>query len=101
MADTVRAKLITIIASAELQDQLEENLRSLGASGYNSIRIDGHGQTRPRIRGLFEMGNVRIETIVRPVAAEAILAHFAQQARGTDLIAFSQDIDAVPSSRFA
>jgi nitrogen regulatory protein PII len=100
MVDIARAKLVTIIASAELQDRLEHDLRSLGAGGYSVTRVDGRGRQGPRIRGLFEIGNVRIETIVAPAAAEGILTHLARQAETKDIVAFSQDVDAIPRRHF-
>ena len=54
----------------------------------------------PRTRGLFDIGNIRLETIVPPEKAEAILAHLARQAETLDMVAFSLDVDAVPRKHF-
>lgn len=101
MVDTARAKLITIIASSELQDRLEHDLRRLGATGYSVWKVDGRGQKGPRTRGMFDIGNVRIETVVALAKAEAILAHLAGVAETVELIAFSHDVDALPAKHFA
>jgi len=100
MADTARAKLITLIASSELQDRLEHDLRKLGATGYTDFRVNGHGQHGPRTRGMFDIGNVRIEAIVASEKAEAILDHFARQAETLGIIAFCQDVEAIPRKHF-
>jgi nitrogen regulatory protein PII len=101
MVDTAHVKLITIIASSELQERLEKDLRRLGASGYTVSQVDGRGQHGPRTRGMFDIGNVRIETIVAPAIAEAILTHLARQAEVFEVVAFAQDVDAVPRNHFA
>jgi hypothetical protein len=43
---------------------------------------------------------MRLETIVPPERAEAILAHLAQVAETLDIVAFSQDVDAIPRKHF-
>jgi nitrogen regulatory protein PII len=101
MVDVARMKLITIIATSELLDRCERNLRRLGASGYTVSKVDGRGRHGPRTRGMFDVGNVRIETLVPPEIAQAILAHLAKEAETTELIAFAQDVEAVPGKHFA
>jgi nitrogen regulatory protein PII len=101
MTDTAHAKLITIIASSELQERLEKDVRQLGATGYTVSNVTGRGQHGPRTRGMFDIGNVRIETIVAPAVAEAILAHLAKQAETFELLAFAQDVQAIPRKHFA
>jgi nitrogen regulatory protein PII len=100
MENTAKAKLITIIATAELRERLEEDLRRLGATGYTVERVDGRGHSGPRMRGVFELGNVRMETIVPIANTDPILTHLATLADQFDLVAFVQDIDALPRKRF-
>lgn len=98
--DTVRAKLITIIASGELRDRLEDDLRKLGATGYTVYRVDGRGHHGERMRGVFEIGNIRLETLVAQGKADAILTHLGRLAEQFELVAFAQDVDALPRSHF-
>jgi nitrogen regulatory protein PII len=100
MPDPVRVKLITIIAAAEFQDRLGQALIRLGAGGYTTSLVDGRGQSGQRIRGFFEISNTRLETIVPPEKAEVILAHLAQVAETLDIVAFCQDVDAIPRRHF-
>jgi nitrogen regulatory protein PII len=100
MVDTARARLITIIATAELQDRLLGDLKRLGADGYTVSKVDGRGHAGERKRGMFDIGNVRIETIVGHGKAEAILAHLAVEAEKFEFIAFSQEVEAVPRKHF-
>jgi nitrogen regulatory protein PII len=101
MLQTAHVKLITIIASSELEQRLETDLRRLGATGYTVSKVEGRGQHGPRTRGIFDIGNIRIETIVTPAAAEAILAHVAEQAETFEVLAFVQDVEAIPRKHFA
>ncbi len=100
MADTAHAKLITIIASSELQDRLEHDLRKLGATGHTVSKVNGRGQHGPRKQGMFDVGNVRIETVVAPDKAAAIMDHLARRAEDTEIIAFCQDVEAIPRKHF-
>jgi nitrogen regulatory protein PII len=101
MLDKAHAKLVTIIASSELQDRLETDLRRLGAPAYTLFPVDGHGKHRTRRRGLLESGNVRFEAVVSIPVAEAVLEYVEREAESAHLLAFSHDVDAVPRNRFA
>jgi nitrogen regulatory protein PII len=100
MSNSVRAKLVTIIAAAEFQDRLGQLLIELGVGGYTTSLVDGRGKSGQRTRSFFEISNVRLETIVPPEKAEAILAHLAKLAETLDIVAFSQDVDATPPKHF-
>jgi len=100
MVDTAPAKLVTIIASSELLDRLEQDLRALGMTGYTVSKADGRGKHGRRSRGMFDTGIVRIETIVAPAKLEGILAHLAAEAETSQIIAFAQDVEAIPRARF-
>jgi nitrogen regulatory protein PII len=100
VVDTARVKLITIIFPVECQDRLGEALVRLGAGGYTVSTVDGRGQSGRRIRGFFDVGNMRMETIVAQGQAEAILTYLAGEAETIHLVAFSQDVDAVPRKHF-
>ena len=100
MVDTVRAKLVTVIAPAEFQDRLGEALVRLGSGGYTAWLADGRGQSGKRLRAFFQISNIRMETIVSQEQAEAILAHMAAEAEQIHVVAFSQDVEAVPRKHF-
>jgi nitrogen regulatory protein PII len=100
MLDSVRCKLVTIIAAAELQDTLGEDLVRLGVGAYTTSLADGRGKTGLRMRGFFEISNMRLEAIVPAEKAEAIMAHLSQVAETLDIVAFCQDIDAIPRRHF-
>jgi len=101
MVETARARLVTIISSSEFADRLAEMLRAIGAGGYTRVEVSGRGLHGPRKISAFDSGNARIETIVRPAIAEKILEHIANEYAGYEIIAFAQDVDAVPKAQFA
>jgi len=103
MVDTAHVKLVTIIASSHLRDSLELELQRLGVTGYTVSAVEGRGKHGNHRHGVFQVANLRIESIVSSQVAEAILAYIARQAASHDwfeAIGFSQDIEAVPSGHF-
>jgi nitrogen regulatory protein P-II 2 len=98
--NTVKVKLVTIIAEAVLKDYLLADLRALGASGYTLSRVEGEGSRGLRA-GDLEGGNVKIETIVGDEVAEAILAHMAERYFAHyALIAFSETVEVVRGEKY-
>jgi nitrogen regulatory protein P-II 2 len=100
MVDIAKAKIVTIVATSELVDRLTAALKELGAAGYTSVLVNGHGLHGKRTRGAFDAGNIRLETIVSPAVAEKILSHIATAYEGFEIVAFAHEVDAVPRSRF-
>jgi nitrogen regulatory protein PII len=100
MVDIIRVKLITVIAPVEFQDRLGRELLHLGASGYSVSMVDGRGKSGVRTRGLFEISNMRMETLVPTAKADAILTHLAREAEQLDMVVFCQDVDAIPRKHF-
>jgi nitrogen regulatory protein PII len=100
MVDIVRVKLITVIAPVEFQDRLGQDILRLGAGGYTVSMVDGRGKSGLRARGLFEISNMRMETLVPAAKADAILAQLAREAETLDMVVFCQDVDAIPRKRF-
>jgi hypothetical protein len=98
--ETAKVKLVTIIASSELQDRLIEDLREAGAGGYTITPASGGGTHGPRARGMWDTGNVRIESLMSAEVAERVLEHVAQGYPGLSLVAFAQDVEAVPREHF-
>jgi nitrogen regulatory protein PII len=103
MVDTAHVKLVTIIASSALRDSLELELQRLGVTGYTVSAVEGRGKHGIHRHGVFQIANLRIESIVSSQVAEAILAYIARHAathEWFEAIGFSHDIEAVPSGHF-
>lgn len=75
---TVTLKLVTIVAERLFRDQVQEELRKLGAKGFTVTDATGKGS-----RGVgaseWEGRNVRIETVVAPEVADRIVEHVAER----------------------
>ena len=98
---TAKLKLVTIIAASEMSDSIEERLRVLGATGYTRVSAEGRGFHGTRRTGVFTLGNVRIETLVRPDQAHLLLEELGTRYADRALTAFSQDVEAIPREHFA
>lgn len=68
---------ITIVAEALLERRIVDDLARCGAQGWTAMVGHGHGPGHHGVSG-FEGGNVRIETLVGPEAAERIWAILEQ-----------------------
>jgi nitrogen regulatory protein P-II 2 len=69
--------LVTIIAEPALEHRLITEIKALGASGFTVHESRGEG-TRHADRGADAPGsNVRLETLVSPDVADAIVEHIA------------------------
>ncbi len=101
MVATVRRKLVTVIASSELQDRLEQDLLRYGAHGYSVSKVDGRGRHGPRTRGIFDIGNVRIESLVTPEVADVLLEHLSKEAHIRRLVVFVQDVETLSGEQVA
>jgi nitrogen regulatory protein PII len=101
MADRAHVKLVTIIAASHAQDRLHRMLADLGVRHFTVSRVDGRGNHGAQERGFFGSGNVRLETIVGAPLADAILDRAAIEAESAELVAFSQDVVAIPHAHFA
>lgn len=99
--DPVRVKLLTIVASSQLEPWILERLRALDVSGYTKTKADGWGLHGSHRFGLVDSGNVRIEVLVREELAKAILQDIAVSFAEKPIVAYSCDVDAVPASHFS
>jgi Nitrogen regulatory protein P-II len=99
--ETAKIKLVTVIATAELEHRLMSDLRKAGATGYTISSVSaGGGSHGPRHRGMFDTGNLRIEMLVTPEVATKLLDCVVHGYAGLPIIAFSQDVEAVPPQNF-
>jgi nitrogen regulatory protein PII len=101
MVETAKVRLVTIIAGAELEDRLSQDLRQAGAPGQTLSRVEGRGHHGPRTVSFLDRGNVRIETLVAPTVAEKILERIVGQYAGLEIVAFVQDVEAIPRESFS
>lgn len=74
MSQLTTITLVTIIAEGVLRDRLLGELTQLGARGYTVGEVSGHGTSGVSVQ--FWMGpQVRIEVLVTPKVADAIMDH--------------------------
>lgn len=98
MGDVV---LVTIVAEAVLESRLLRELHDAGAHGWTVTDARGEGP-RNRRTGDIAGGNVRIESVVSPAVADAVIArlvegyfpHFA-------CIAWTAPVQVVRTEKFA
>jgi nitrogen regulatory protein P-II 2 len=93
-------KLVTIVAEPVLEQRITHELRAMGASGFTVVEGRGEGSRgmhATEIPGI----NVRIETIVPPPIADAIVEHIAHQ-YFTDyaVIAYVSDVAVVRGDKY-
>jgi hypothetical protein len=85
MSNLMAARRVTIFSDALFEDVLTQELRQLGAKGYTCTDCRGRGE-HEIVQDLYvNSSRVRIETIVPPHVAEAIMnfvesPQFANQA---------------------
>jgi len=73
----VTLQKVTIVSEALLKDDLITLLRNKGATGFTVSQVEGEGSRGVRASD-WEGRNVRIETIVSPAVADAILETLGQ-----------------------
>jgi nitrogen regulatory protein PII len=93
-AKTAKGKLVIVVAPFELSERLAVELKSLGARGCTSMRVDGYGSHGPRHQGVLDAANVRFEIATTPAVASNILGHVTNDDRIT---AYCLDCEAVPA----
>ena len=97
---TTKVKLVTVIVPFELGDSVANDLRTLGVSGFTTS--SAHGWERhSRQAGLTSGASVRLETLATAEMAHAIFSYVVARSSDEDLVAFAQDVEAVPESHFS
>ena len=71
-------KLVTIVVEALARERVTALLAEVGAHGYTLFPVEGSGATGPRVGDIEEFGNIRVEVVLRPAAAERLLARLAE-----------------------
>jgi hypothetical protein len=100
MVNTAKVKLVTIVVAWELIDRLTFTLGALGVVGYTKGPVTGRGHHGLRKRGVFDAGNIRLETLVSSAIAEKIFEHLTTEYADSEIVAFVHDVEALPRSRF-
>ena len=98
--ETAKIRVVTIVATAELQERLEGDLMAMGGTGLTVGRVDGRGSHGVRRAGLFDRANVRIETLVSTELATRVLERIMTHYKGQEILAYAHDVEAVPKEHF-
>lgn len=75
--DTHDLSLVTIVAEPVLEDRITGELMDMGATGFTVVPIRGKGSRGIRTGDIPGQG-IRIETLVSPRVADAILTRAAE-----------------------
>jgi nitrogen regulatory protein P-II 2 len=98
--ETVRVKLLTVIAESFLEERLIGLLRRCGARGYTVAEVRGEGSRGVRASE-WEGKNVRLESLLSNEAAARVLAalereFFAHYA----VVAYTQEVEVVRGDKY-
>lgn len=97
---TVTLKLVTIVTERILEDRLLRAIEALGAQGYTLTQATGRGSRGVRASE-WEGPDTRIETLVSPAVAEAIVEHVAERYfEHYAVIVFVQDAEVVRGDKY-
>jgi nitrogen regulatory protein PII len=97
---TVRLRKVTIVAEALLEERLLRDVRERGARGFTVAQVRGEGSRGVRASE-WEGHNVRIETLVSPEAADAILARVAEfYFPKFAVVAWVEDVEVVRGDKY-
>lgn len=100
MVETAKVSLVTVIAAFELEERLVRDLRALGVKGYTTGSVDGRGVHGPRMAGLVDAPNLRIEMLVSPALAQRILERIAGKYVDQPIMAYMHPVEAMPREEF-
>jgi nitrogen regulatory protein PII len=97
---TVTLKLVTIVAERLFREQVQEELRKIGAKGFTVTDAVGQG-SRGVHASEWEGRNVRIETVVSPEVADRIVEHVAERYfEHYAVIVWVQSVDVVRGDKY-
>jgi nitrogen regulatory protein P-II 2 len=98
---TVPLRKVTIVAEGLLEDRLLRDLREHGVRGFTISEVRGEGSRGVRASE-WEGRNVRIETIVSPEVADAVLHHVAgHYFEHFAVIAWVEEVKVVRGDKYA
>lgn len=97
---TTPLKLVTIITERILEDRLLRMLDALGAKGYTLTQATGRGSRGVRASE-WEGPDARIESLVSPAVADAIVEHIAEKYfEHYAVIVYVQDAEVVRGDKY-
>lgn len=97
---TIPLKLVTIVTERILEDRLLRALDRLGAKGYTLTQATGRGSRGVRASE-WEGPDTRIESLVSPEVADAIVAHVAETFfEHYAVIVYVQDAEVVRGDKY-
>lgn len=97
---TTTLKLVTIVTERILEDRLLRALEDLGARGYTLTQATGKGSRGVRASE-WEGPDTRIESLVSPEVAEAVVAHVAENYfEHYAVILYVQDAEVVRGEKY-
>lgn len=94
-----KLKLITIIAETILEEQICEELLSLGATGYTIVESKGHGSVG-RKSGIFPGENIRIESIVNDEISTKILEAISKYFNDYSVVCYISDVSVLRVEKY-
>jgi nitrogen regulatory protein PII len=94
-------KLVTIICEAVLEERIVEVLHECGAHGHTAFDVRGSGRQGSRSADLVESGNVQIQVIAKPAAAEAMLERLhGQFFQDYAMVAYESEVRVMRPDKF-
>lgn len=97
---TTPLKLVTIVTERILEDRLLRTVEELGARGYTVTQATGRGSRGVRASE-WEGPDSRIETLVSPEVADAIVEHVAEAYfEHYAVIVYVQDAEVVRGEKY-
>ncbi|GIV57643.1 transcriptional regulator [Rhodocaloribacter litoris] len=97
---TTKLKLVTIVTERILEDRLLRKLVELGAKGYTLTQATGKGSRGVRASE-WEGPDTRIETLVSPPVADAIVEYIAEHYfEHYAVIVYVQDAEVVRGEKY-
>ena len=101
MVETAKVTLVTVVAAFEIEERLVRDLRALGVRGYTLGKVEGRGLHGHRMAGLADASNMRLEMLVTPALAQRILERIESKYAEQPIIAYVQDVQAIPEEHFS
>lgn len=93
-------KVVTIVGETVLAEHLHQDLRRLGATGWTQTDALGEGSRGMRAKTL-RGDNMRLEVVVSPEVADAILERLAQEYfPNYALVAWVADVQVVRGEKY-
>jgi nitrogen regulatory protein PII len=93
-------KVVTIVGETILAEHLHQDLRRLGATGWTQTDALGEGSRGMRAKTL-RGDNMRLEVVVSPEVADAILERLAQEYfPNYALVAWVADVQVVRGEKY-